>query len=96
MFFRDFLSKRYGLKPVKINKPEIDIALVKFNKLKLVGEVKWKNKIKESDIKNTINKFEKFECEKIFITKNIEDHQKEKLLENGIKVLTEKDFIDQT
>jgi hypothetical protein len=94
-FFRDFFSKVYGLKPVKINSPEIDVALVKFNKLILVCEVKWKNKLKNSDIENTIKKFEEFVCEKFFITKNIDENQKEKLENYGIKVLTERDFIDQ-
>ena len=55
-FFRDFFSKVYGLKPVKINSPEIDVALVKFNKLKLVCEVKWKNKLKNSSTNNSKKK----------------------------------------
>mgnify|MGYP000542497208 CR=1 FL=1 len=42
-FFNSLFSKLRGLKIVKINSPEIDIALVKFKKLELMGEVKWRN-----------------------------------------------------
>ena len=42
-FFSNLFSKLYGLKQVKVENPEIDISLVKFKKLSLVAEVKWKN-----------------------------------------------------
>lgn len=38
--FASILSKKLGLKKVAIEKPEVDIALAEFNRLKAVGEVK--------------------------------------------------------
>jgi hypothetical protein len=48
-FFASLLSKKLGLKMVKVEKPEVDIALTEFNRIKVVGEVKWK-KINQKEL----------------------------------------------
>ena len=56
-----------------INTPEteIDIALAKFKKLKVVVEVKWKEKITNKDLKQVEEKLERFRgCRKILIVPN--------------------------
>ena len=50
-FFERALSRIFGLQTVKIMKPEIDIALVSFGKIRIVAEVKWKNRIKKSEVR---------------------------------------------
>ncbi len=66
-FFSSLLSKIYGLKQVKIEDPEIDISLLKFKKLRLVGEVKWKGKINKAELKIIESKLNKFTCRKILV-----------------------------
>ena len=69
-FFNSLFSKLRGLKSVKINKPEVDIALMKFKKLELIGEVKWRNefKNKEDEIYKKLDNFDS--KEKIIISKS--------------------------
>ncbi len=67
-FMEKLLAELMGLKPVKILEPEIDIALVEYNRIKLVAEVKWKNKITREEIRRIEEKLNKFEeAEKILI-----------------------------
>ncbi len=69
-FFRELLAKLFDCNIVMIRKPqlEIDIALTKFKRLFLVGEVKWKNNISEKEIKNVEEKLNKFkDAKKILI-----------------------------
>lgn len=68
-FFNSLFSKLRGLKIVKINSPEIDIALVKFKKLELLGEVKWRNSYsnKEDGIYDVLSNFDS--PQKIIISK---------------------------
>jgi hypothetical protein len=66
-FFRDLLSKCFGLKKVIIEKPEIDIALTDFKKLKVVAEVKWKKGLSEEELKSIEEKLNEFECKKFLI-----------------------------
>ncbi|NJE42044.1 ATP-binding protein [Thermococcus sp. GR6] len=59
-FFERLLSKHHALQPVRVEKPklELDVALLRNKKLHLVAEVKWKEKIREKDIRKAENKFE--------------------------------------
>lgn len=59
-FFERLLSKHYALQPVRIEKPnlELDVALLRNKKLYLVAEVKWREKIREKDIRKAENKFD--------------------------------------
>ena len=41
VFVERLLSHLYGLKPVKVLEPEVDVALVRGRRLALVAEVKW-------------------------------------------------------
>ena len=66
-FIWDLFASKFGLKKVKIENPEIDIALKRYDKLALVGEVKWKKKISKRDLENAINKLKKFDCRKILV-----------------------------
>ncbi len=69
-FFRDLLSKLFGMRPVSINLPdlEIDIALVEFQKLKVIGEVKWVKNLDRDDLEKIEENLGKFkDCRKILI-----------------------------
>lgn len=69
-FVWDLLAHKYGLKKVKIFDPEIDIALKRFDKLVVVGEVKWRKNISKSEIKKMQEKLSKFDCKKIIVVQN--------------------------
>jgi len=97
IFFRELLAKKEGLIFQKIIEPEIDISLFEFNKLKVVGEVKWKNSIKSQDIYKTIEKLENFDCQKMLIVKDkskLKESYKEILKESGVKVKDITDFLN--
>jgi len=49
-FAERFFAELYGLKPVRILEPEVDIALVEYSRLRLVGEVKWRHRVTKADI----------------------------------------------
>ncbi len=67
-FFERLLAELMGLKPVKIINPEIDIALTEFKKVKVVAEVKWKNKLSRTEIMKVEEKLTRFqEARKILI-----------------------------
>jgi len=68
-FFRDLLSKMFGLWTEIISKPEyeIDIALTDFKKLKVIAEVKWKNRVSKKEIEKIERVFSNFDCKKILI-----------------------------
>ena len=61
VFFERLLSHHYGLQPVRVERPdlELDVALVEHKHLHLVAEVKWRDKIRERDIRKVEDKFEK-------------------------------------
>ncbi|ACS89326.1 MULTISPECIES: ATPase [Thermococcus] len=65
-FFERLLAKQYSLQPVRIEMPdlEVDIALLRNKKLYLVAEAKWKEKIKEKDIRKVEEKFEGLNAKK--------------------------------
>jgi len=50
-FVERLLSRLWGLQPVRILSPEIDIALTRFQRLAVVGEVKWKSRVAPGDLK---------------------------------------------
>ncbi len=68
-FFRDLFSKIYGLKTGKIVEKEydIDIALHTFKKIKVVGEVKWKKRIKRSETRKINEVLSRYSCEKFLV-----------------------------
>ncbi len=59
-FVERFLSEYFGLKPVKVLEPEIDIALVEYKRIQLVAEVKWSNKLTKSEVKKIEEKLGRF------------------------------------
>ncbi len=59
-----FFSELWGLKPVKILEPEVDIALMEYKKLKIIGEVKWKNKLTRREIREIEEKLDKLDAER--------------------------------
>ncbi len=61
IFVERFFSELYGHKPVKILVPEVDIALLRFKKLVLVGEVKWRMRLTKADVRTVENKFSQLE-----------------------------------
>ena len=50
-FVEALLADVFGLRPVKIVEPEIDISLAKYSKPVLVAEVKWSNRIRREDVR---------------------------------------------
>ncbi|ADB58217.1 ATP-binding protein [Archaeoglobus profundus] len=68
-FFEDFLVKIFGLQPVKIAKPEleVDIALREYKRIKVVAEVKWKKNIDEKELRSIEEKLSKFNARRILI-----------------------------
>ena len=90
-FCRNLFSKLFGMKKVVIEEPEIDIALTEFKKLKVIGEVKWKKRVGEKEIRKIEEKFERF--------KNVEKYlivPEKKILERNprdIKVLDIEDIL---
>jgi hypothetical protein len=68
-FIEGLLAKAYGLRPVKIELPdlELDVALQGFKRLELVGEVKWKNRIKANEIRRIEEKLSRFKCRRVLV-----------------------------
>lgn len=68
-FFRNLLAKIYGMehKIIEEKDLEIDIALFEFKKLKIIGEVKWKDFISKKEIKKIEEKMNRFSAKKILI-----------------------------
>ncbi len=66
-FLAKFLAKTMGLWDEKIvhRDYEIDIALTDFRRLSVVVEVKWKRRIKESEIKRAEDVLGKYNCRRI-------------------------------
>ena len=69
-FFRGLFSKIFSKNLFIISKPdlEIDIALGDFKKLEIVAEVKWKNLVRNKEIKKVERNLNKFkDCKKILV-----------------------------
>jgi len=67
-FFEHLLAELMGLKPVKIFDPDIDVTLIEFKRVKVVAEVKWKNKLTRAEIMKIEEKLMRFpEARKILI-----------------------------
>ncbi len=68
-FFERFLARQYGLQPVKIALPEleVDIALRKHKHLNLVGEVKWKTRLTKKELKSVEDKLTGLDAERRFL-----------------------------
>ncbi len=88
-FFERLLANAYGLQAVKIFDPEVDIALAEFDKVKLVAEVKWQNRITKADVRNAKKKLEQFEgARKMIIVPS-----REKIPETELEVVTPRDLV---
>lgn len=68
-FFGNLMSKIFGLGKEKISERdyEVDIALTDFKKLKVVGEVKWKNRINKTEINRIEEVLNRFNCRRILL-----------------------------
>jgi hypothetical protein len=69
-FLRELLSKIFGMRIFLINKPtmEIDIVLADFKRLRVVGEVKWKNNVTKNEVKKIEEKLKPFkQCKRILV-----------------------------
>jgi len=79
-FIRELLGKIFRMRTFIINKPnmEVEIALARFKKLKIVGEVKWKRRVSKAEIKEIEEKLEKFKgCRKILVVPSEDVVEKE-------------------
>ncbi|WP_297071341.1 ATPase [Thermococcus sp.] len=92
-FLEGLLAKVYGLRPVSVEKPELelDIALEGFKKLEIVGEVKWKKRVKREEVRKIEEKLWKFDCRKVLIVPSVEVLKREP---EGIEVLTPEDLVE--
>jgi len=59
-FIERLLAELYGYKPVKVLEPEIDIALVEYQRIRLVAEVKWVGKLDRRAVRNIEAKLSQF------------------------------------
>ncbi len=77
------------MKPVKITKPEpeVDVALVKFNKLEVVAEVKWISSLSEKELSEAEEKLLRFKDAKKFLVVPSEDALP-RTVKPGIEVLS--------
>ena len=88
-FFERLLSERYKLEPIKIYDPEIDIALAEFDKITVVAEVKWQNRVTKADVRKAERKLEAFkDAEKFLIVPS-----KDRIPETELKVVTPRDLV---
>ena len=72
-FFRGLISKVFGMRPFMIRKPnlEIDLAFVDYKKLRVVGEVKWKERIEGREIRKIEEKLSRYKgCRKILVVQS--------------------------
>jgi hypothetical protein len=87
-FFERLLAENYGLEPVKVFEPEVDIALAEFDKIKVVAEVKWQGRVTKADVRKAEKKLEQFEgAEKLLIVPS-----KERIASTELKVVTPKEL----
>ncbi|WP_457754501.1 ATPase [Thermococcus sp.] len=91
-FIADLLAKSYGMRRVSVELPklELDIALQDFKKLELVGEVKWKNRVKREEIRKIEKKLSRFDCRKVLVVPSSEVLEREP---EEIEVLTSKELV---
>ncbi len=66
-FVWNLLAKKLGLKKIKIEDPELDIALKRFNRLAVVGEVKWKRNITDGYIEKIAEKLRGYNALRLII-----------------------------
>lgn len=93
-FFRNLLSKIFGLGKEMISEKdyEVDIVLTDFRKIKLVCEVKWKNKIKENEIRRAEDVLNRYDCRRILI---VPDRKIVERKPKGIEVWDVKTILDK-
>ncbi|AMM53788.1 ATPase [Pyrococcus kukulkanii] len=91
-FVENLLSKVYGLRKTKIEEPklEVDIALLRFSRLEIVGEVKWKSRVKEEEIRKIEEKLQKFKCRKVLFVPSLDVLEREP---KNVEVLTPEDLV---
>ena len=85
-FFRELLSKMFDLRVYTINKPnlQIDIALADHKRLKVVCEVKWRDRVRRAEVGEIERKLSRFkDCRKIMIVKSRDSVEREP---DGIEV----------
>lgn len=73
-FFRRLLAKLFGMQSclIKEKSLEIDIVLAEFQRLRVVGEVKWKDKVTRREIKEIDEKLSRFRnCKKIVVVPSL-------------------------
>ena len=71
-FLKNLLVKALGLQHNIIEEKglEVDIALLRFKRLEVVAEVKWRRFIPKSEIRKVEEKLNRFKCKKILLVPN--------------------------
>ncbi|MBS3789924.1 MAG: ATP-binding protein [Candidatus Thermoplasmatota archaeon] len=66
---REHLAKKNGLTEGIIEKPEhdVDVCLLRFQKPQIIGEVKWKDEISQSDVQRAEEVLTQYEVDKRFL-----------------------------
>ena len=92
-FIADLLAKAHGLRRVSAELPELElnIALQGFKRLELVGEVKWKERVKRSEVQKIEEKLSRFDCHRVFVVPSEDVLEREP---EGIEVLTPEDLLE--
>ena len=93
-FFRNLLAKIFGLGNEIISERdyEVDIALTDFKKLKVVCEVKWKNRIAKRELARIESILNRFSCRRILIVPDKRLVEKEP---EGIEVWDPKTILEE-
>ena len=71
VFIERLVTSDCGGRPVKILKPETDIAMASRNKLLIAAEVKWRNQVRRGELAKVQENLSQVNAEtKLIITKN--------------------------
>ncbi len=92
-FVESLLSKVYGLRQIRIEMPklELDISLQGFKRLELVGEVKWKNRVRREEVRKIEDKLGKFDCRRVLVVPSEDVLEK---TPQGVEVLTPEKLLE--
>lgn len=93
-FIRKLLIKIFGLQHYRIEERnlEIDVSLLRFKKIQVVAEVKWRRNIPKNVIKEIEGKLDRFSCRRILIVPHKEDLE---YTPRGIEIWDIQDIIEK-
>lgn len=90
---RELLAQRFGLSEAIIESKDydIDICLLRFNKPEILAEIKWKERLKDNELKKIEENLNKTKAKKRYLI--VQDKTKIKRKLESIDILDIKDFL---